>query len=230
MMPAAQMRSLPDPIVAPAAANAPTVLALATAGMPQHQRMGRRPQQVLERGDGATASTERRPLGDATCSNPRRPGPAHALRAWHQAHGSGDTALAIDGKALRLEGRQAHAASSATTPRRPWSKKNRHEATPETEKRTNEIGTILPLLETVPDIAGTPSPPMRAHPAPHLSPRARRRLPAPSRRTEKCGLPYRGVEHACTGLAGGERHRVTAVEAGSSSRHGRSSATPRRRA
>ena len=24
----------------------------------------------------------------------------------------------------------------------------------ETEKRTNEIGTILPLLETVPDIAG----------------------------------------------------------------------------
>ena len=35
-----------------------------------------------------------------------------ALRAWHQAHGSGDTALAIDGKALRGalddEGRQAH--------------------------------------------------------------------------------------------------------------------------
>ena len=35
-----------------------------------------------------------------------------ALRAWHQAHGSGDTALAIDGKTLRGalddEGRQAH--------------------------------------------------------------------------------------------------------------------------
>ena len=33
-------------------------------------------------------------------------------RAWHQAHGSGDTALAIDGKTLRGalddEGRQAH--------------------------------------------------------------------------------------------------------------------------
>ena len=25
-----------------------------------------------------------------------------ALRTWHQAHGSGDTALAIDGKTLRL--------------------------------------------------------------------------------------------------------------------------------
>ena len=35
-----------------------------------------------------------------------------ALRAWHQTHGSGDTALAIDGKTLRGalddEGRQAH--------------------------------------------------------------------------------------------------------------------------
>ena len=35
-----------------------------------------------------------------------------ALRAWHQAHGSADTALAIDGKALRGaiddEGHQAH--------------------------------------------------------------------------------------------------------------------------
>ena len=29
------------------------------------------------------------------------------------------------------------------------------------KKRTNEIGTVIPLLETLPDIAASPSPPTR---------------------------------------------------------------------
>ena len=60
--------------------------------------------------------------------------------------------------------------------------------------------------------------------SPHFSVR----LP---RRTEKCGLGTEESSMRGTGPAGGAHvHRVTAVEAGSSSRHGRSSATPRRRA
>ena len=84
-----------------------------------------------------------------------------ALRAWHEAHGSGDRALAIDGKTIRGaiddDGKQAHVAGH----RRP-----RHQGAlgakkvgiragaDDAEKRTNEIGTVIPLLETVPDIAG----------------------------------------------------------------------------
>ena len=63
---------------------------------------------------GATASTERR--ASRRCESLLiRVDPAPldaALRAWHQAHGSGDTALAIDAKTLRGAiddaGHQAH--------------------------------------------------------------------------------------------------------------------------
>ena len=49
----------------------------------------------------------------------------------------------------------------------------------ETEKRTNEIGTILPLLETVPDIAGH-TVTTDAHPAQDLPcVSAKQRRPSP---------------------------------------------------
>ena len=83
-----------------------------------------------------------------------------ALRAWHQPMAQAtlpwpSTARRCAAPSMTRAAKRMCSASSATTPRRPWSKKNRHEARPRRrEKRTNEIGTILPLLETVPDIEG----------------------------------------------------------------------------
>ena len=128
MLNAAQMRSLPecfhpidDPRRRQGRRRLPTVLALATAatlcGMRGYKAISEWVDDLspmLER----RATTQRpaptaEPLGDAKCAHPRRPGPTRRRPgAWHQAHGSGDTALAIDGKALRGaiddEGHQAH--------------------------------------------------------------------------------------------------------------------------
>ena len=207
MLSAAQMRSLPEffhPIDDPRRRQGrrhalPTVLALATAatlcGMRGYKAISEwvddLSPKVLERFRVRRRNGQHRaPSLSAMRSVLIRVDPAQldaALRAWHQAHGSADTALAIDGKALRGaiddEGRQ----SACARHRRPrlqdalGAKKIGMRPDPdEGEKRTNEIGTIIPLLETVPDIAGPhrhhrcPAHPARAG---HLSPRARRRVP-----------------------------------------------------
>ena len=83
-----------------------------------------------------------------------------ALLAWHETHGSGDSALAIDGKTLRGaiddEGKQAHVLGiiGHDTQATPGSKKvGMRPDADDGEKRTNEIGTVIPLLDTLPDIA-----------------------------------------------------------------------------
>ena len=132
MLSAAQMRSLPEffhPIDDPRRRQGrrhalPTVLALATAatlcGMRGYKAISEwvddLSPKVLERFRVRRRNGQHRaPSLSAMRSLLIRVDPAQldaALRAWHQAHGSGDTALAIDGKALRGalddEGRQAH--------------------------------------------------------------------------------------------------------------------------
>ncbi len=82
------------------------------------------------------------------------------LRAWHHTHGSGDSALAIDGKTIRGaiddEGHQTHLLGIVGhDSKAPWGQKiGLKPGAGDTEKRTNEIGTIIPLLETLPDIEG----------------------------------------------------------------------------
>ena len=83
-----------------------------------------------------------------------------ALRSWHEAHGSGDSALAIDGKTIRgaidADGNQAHALGIVGHDTKASWGQNKVGMRPdagEGEKRTNEIGTVIPLLETLPDIA-----------------------------------------------------------------------------
>ncbi len=83
-----------------------------------------------------------------------------AQRAWHHTHGSGDSALAIDGKTIRGaiddEGHQTHVLGIVGhDSKAPWGQKiGLKPGAGDTEKRTNEIGTIIPLLETLPDIEG----------------------------------------------------------------------------
>ena len=132
MLNAAQMRSLPeffhsidDPRRRQGRRHAlPTVLALATAatlcGMRGYKAISEwvddLSPKVLERFRVRRRNGQHRPPSlSAMRSLLIRLDPAQldaALRAWHQAHGSGDTALAIDGKTLRgaLDdvGRQAH--------------------------------------------------------------------------------------------------------------------------
>ena len=132
MLSAAQMRSLPEffhPIDDPRRRQGrrhalPTVLALATAatlcGMRGYKAISEwvddLSPKVLERFRVRRRNGQHRaPSLSAMRSLLIRVDPAQldaALRAWHQAHGSGDTALAIDGKTLRGalddEGRQAH--------------------------------------------------------------------------------------------------------------------------
>ena len=132
MLSAAQMRSLPEffhPIDDPRRRQGrrhalPTVLALATAatlcGMRGYKAISEwvddLSPKVLERFRVRRRNGQHRaPSLSAMRSVLIRVDPAQldaALRAWHQAHGSADTALAIDGKALRGaiddEGHQAH--------------------------------------------------------------------------------------------------------------------------
>ena len=111
----------------------------------------------------ATANTARRSLS-AMRSLLTRVDPVQldaALRAWHQAHGGVDSALAIDGKTLRgaidADGNQAHVlgivgheSNAAHGAKKVGLRPHASDA----QKRTNEIGTVIPLLETLPDIAG----------------------------------------------------------------------------
>ena len=82
-----------------------------------------------------------------------------ALQRWHQQHGCDDVALAIDGKTLRsaidehvLDAGPCHESSVMTrrppAPGRPEARRRRE------TKRTNEIGTVIPLLDQIEDIGG----------------------------------------------------------------------------
>ena len=133
MLTAAQMRLpsrvLPNPSTTPAAARAgrhalPTVLALATAatlcGMRGYKAISEWVDDLSPKGLERFRVRRRNgqlraPSLSAMRSLLIRVDPAQldaALRAWHQAHGSGDTALAIDAKTLRGAiddaGHQAH--------------------------------------------------------------------------------------------------------------------------
>ena len=129
---AAQMRSLPecfhgidDPRRRQGRRHAlPTVLALATAatlcGMRGYKAISEwvddLSPKVLQRFRVRRRNGQSRPPSlSAMRSLLIRVDPAQldaALRAWHEAHGSGDRALAIDGKTIRGaiddEGKQAH--------------------------------------------------------------------------------------------------------------------------
>ena len=82
-----------------------------------------------------------------------------ALRAWHNAHGRGDSALAIDGKTLRgaidHQGNRTHVLGIVGhDSKAPWGQKKIGLKPGAQDKRTNEIGAVIPLLDTLPDIHG----------------------------------------------------------------------------
>ena len=92
-----------------------------------------------------------------------RPGATRprALQRWHQQHGGDDVALAIDGKTLRNaideHGTQVHVMSVVghdtedhLHPKKVGLKPGADDET----KRTNEIGTVIPLLDQIEDIGG----------------------------------------------------------------------------
>ncbi len=82
-----------------------------------------------------------------------------ALRAWTAANGGTDSALAIDGKTMRGaiddDGRQTHVLGIVghDTGVRHGKKVGMRAGADQEEKRTNEIGTVIPLLDTLPDSA-----------------------------------------------------------------------------
>ena len=83
-----------------------------------------------------------------------------ALRRWHEAHGGEDAALSIDGKTLRgaiaADGSQAHVMSVVGHDSKATYAQKKVGLKPGADdetRRTNEIGTVIPLLDMLPDIA-----------------------------------------------------------------------------
>ncbi len=79
-----------------------------------------------------------------------------ALRAWTAANGGTDSALAIDGKTMRGaiddDGRQTHVLGIVghDTGVRHGKEVGMRAGANQEEKRTNEIGTVTPLLDSAP--------------------------------------------------------------------------------
>ena len=83
-----------------------------------------------------------------------------ALRAWFSAHGHDDASLAIDGKTMKgavdEAGRQVHILGACGHETAiAWGQK-KHVLTGDdgSDKRTNEIGVAIPLLDQLGDLAG----------------------------------------------------------------------------
>ena len=82
-----------------------------------------------------------------------------ALRAWFSAHGHDDASLAIDGKTMKgavdEAGRQVHILGACGHETAiAWGQKKPLTGDDGSDKRTNEIGVAIPLLDQLGDLAG----------------------------------------------------------------------------